>query len=254
MADIKISNLPTYTADTTGAYLVMNDSGNTTTYKVLKEDIVSGGGGLTYNELTRIPQDMVWDAFYGAGGGEKVAGGLMYNYTNTPLAISTGTSYGNTIIMEPGDTLATIEFPIPGFTSTGTINIGLYSIRQRSTTTGTKAYSVGDLLHTITTGYTISSSGDKVITSINYTAQQAETKNNVYFIIFQIVEAGFTLSRLGTNNLISHIGGGGNISGIFYRAYFNRIVGSGSELPADLSSYTITTDTNPGMYFSYKLT
>ena len=138
MADIKISNLPTYTADTTGAYLVMNDSGNTTTYKVLKEDIVSGGG-LTYNELTRIPQDMVWDAFYGAGGGEKVAGGLMYNYGNTPLAISTGTSYGNTIIMEPGDTLATIEFPIPGFTSTGTINIGLYSIRQRSTTTGTKA-------------------------------------------------------------------------------------------------------------------
>ena len=43
MADIKISNLPTYTAETTGAYLVMNDSGNTTTYKVLKEDIVSQG-------------------------------------------------------------------------------------------------------------------------------------------------------------------------------------------------------------------
>jgi hypothetical protein len=86
MADVRISNLPTYTADTTGAYLVMNDSGNTTTYKVLKEDIVSGAG-LTYNELTRIPQDMVWDI---STYGEKVAGGLMYNYTTTSQAITTG--------------------------------------------------------------------------------------------------------------------------------------------------------------------
>jgi hypothetical protein len=251
MADVRISNLPTYTADTTGAYLVMNDSGNTTTYKVLKEDIVSGGG-LTYNELTRIPQDMVWDALAQlGGGGEKVAGGLIYNYTTTNLTITTGTTYGNTIIMEPGDILDTIEFPIDSFSTEGSMNIGLYSIVESSTTTGAKAYAVGDLLHTITTGYTISSSGDKVITSINYTAQQGETLNNVYFVAFQIVEAGYVLEKLQSNNQIAHIGGGANSGGIYYRSYFNNIGSTGSELPADFSSYTISTNTSPGMYFSY---
>ena len=37
MADILISNLPLYTGQTTGSYLVMNDSGETTTYKVTRE-------------------------------------------------------------------------------------------------------------------------------------------------------------------------------------------------------------------------
>ena len=45
MANLKISQLPLYTGDTTGAYLVMNNSGETTTYKVLKETLISGGGG-----------------------------------------------------------------------------------------------------------------------------------------------------------------------------------------------------------------
>ena len=40
MADILISNLPLYTGDTTGSYLVMNDSGETTTYKVTKETFI----------------------------------------------------------------------------------------------------------------------------------------------------------------------------------------------------------------------
>jgi len=37
MADILISNLPLYTGQTTGSYLVMNNSGETTTYKVTRE-------------------------------------------------------------------------------------------------------------------------------------------------------------------------------------------------------------------------
>ena len=44
MANIQIGSLPTYTGDTTGVYLVMNDSGNTQTYKVEKETLISGGG------------------------------------------------------------------------------------------------------------------------------------------------------------------------------------------------------------------
>ena len=44
MANVLLSNLPTYTGDTDGVYVVMNDSGNTTTYKVLKEDLIGASG------------------------------------------------------------------------------------------------------------------------------------------------------------------------------------------------------------------
>jgi len=42
MANILIGNLPTYTGNTTGFYIPVNDSGNTTTYKVTKETLLSG--------------------------------------------------------------------------------------------------------------------------------------------------------------------------------------------------------------------
>jgi hypothetical protein len=39
MANTKISALPTFTGDTTGAYLVMDNSGLTETFKVHKRNI-----------------------------------------------------------------------------------------------------------------------------------------------------------------------------------------------------------------------
>jgi len=42
MANTKISALPTYTGNTNGAYLVMNNSGNTESFKVTKETLFSG--------------------------------------------------------------------------------------------------------------------------------------------------------------------------------------------------------------------
>ena len=44
MAQIKISALPLYTGNTTGVYLVMNNSGQTTTYKVTKETLIGSSG------------------------------------------------------------------------------------------------------------------------------------------------------------------------------------------------------------------
>ena len=44
MANLKISELPLYTGNTTGAYLVMNNSGETTTYKVTRENIIGASG------------------------------------------------------------------------------------------------------------------------------------------------------------------------------------------------------------------
>jgi len=42
MANVKISQLPSYTGNTSGSWLVMNNSGETTTYKVQKETLLSG--------------------------------------------------------------------------------------------------------------------------------------------------------------------------------------------------------------------
>jgi len=42
MANTKISALPTYTGDTNGVYLVMNSSGNTESFKVIKETLFNG--------------------------------------------------------------------------------------------------------------------------------------------------------------------------------------------------------------------
>ena len=36
MPNIQINNLPLYTGDTTGTYIIINDSGETTTYKTTK--------------------------------------------------------------------------------------------------------------------------------------------------------------------------------------------------------------------------
>jgi hypothetical protein len=42
MANVLISNLPTYTGNTNGAFLVMNNSGNTESFKITKETLFSG--------------------------------------------------------------------------------------------------------------------------------------------------------------------------------------------------------------------
>ncbi len=42
MANTKISQLPTFTGDTTGAYIVMDNSSLTETFKVPKETLFSG--------------------------------------------------------------------------------------------------------------------------------------------------------------------------------------------------------------------
>ena len=42
MSNVKISSLPSYTGNTSGSWLVMNNSGETTTYKVQRETLLSG--------------------------------------------------------------------------------------------------------------------------------------------------------------------------------------------------------------------
>jgi hypothetical protein len=54
MANLRISQLPEYTGSATGVYLVMNNSGETATYKVTRENIIgsSGSSGTSGNSGT----------------------------------------------------------------------------------------------------------------------------------------------------------------------------------------------------------
>jgi len=67
MADILISNLPLFTGQTTNSYLVMNDSGETTTYKVTRETfmdtaVASYSWTINYANLTNGAENYPrWD-------------------------------------------------------------------------------------------------------------------------------------------------------------------------------------------------
>ena len=61
MANVLISNLPTYTGNTTGTFLVMNNSGNTESFKVAKETLFSG-----YSENAISPVTGSWTLSTGA--------------------------------------------------------------------------------------------------------------------------------------------------------------------------------------------
>ena len=61
MANTKISALPTFTGDTTGAYLVMDNSGLTESFKVSKETLFSG-----YSTNSVLPVSGSWTLSTGA--------------------------------------------------------------------------------------------------------------------------------------------------------------------------------------------
>ena len=61
MANTKISALSTYTGNTNGAYLVMNNSGNTESFKVTKETLFNG-----YSQNAASPVTGSWTLSTGA--------------------------------------------------------------------------------------------------------------------------------------------------------------------------------------------
>jgi hypothetical protein len=60
MANVLISNLPTYTGNTNGVFLVMNNSGNTESSKITKETLFSG-----YSQNAISPVTGSWDVTSG---------------------------------------------------------------------------------------------------------------------------------------------------------------------------------------------
>lgn len=89
MAVIKLGDLTTFSGDTSGSYLVINDSTNTATYKVHKEQLLSGSfygtASWAENAATASYVSQAISASYaitasyvlnGMGGGESVGSKL----------------------------------------------------------------------------------------------------------------------------------------------------------------------------------
>jgi len=75
MANTKINQLPLYTGDTTGTYLVMNNSGETTTYKVTKENLI----GNSFVILSQVSGSLNFINDAAAASGGVPLGGLYRN-------------------------------------------------------------------------------------------------------------------------------------------------------------------------------
>jgi hypothetical protein len=63
MANKKINELPQYTGNTSGISLVVNDSSETTTYKITKEKLneglISGSSQISYTGITNVPSGLI---------------------------------------------------------------------------------------------------------------------------------------------------------------------------------------------------
>ena len=99
MSNRKFRDLPLYTGSTTGTYLILNNSSQTTTYKVTKETLFSGftGGagsagtsGTSGSSGTRGSSGSSGTA--GTSGTSGLAGDLYRTTSSTSLTIQTGTT------------------------------------------------------------------------------------------------------------------------------------------------------------------
>ena len=91
MANIKINELNLYTGNTSGAYLIMNESTETATFKVtkekLQEGLISGSSQISYSGLTGIPSGIV------SGSSQVLAGsGIWSGSSQLPSGIVSGSS------------------------------------------------------------------------------------------------------------------------------------------------------------------
>jgi hypothetical protein len=128
MADILISDLPLYSADTTvDTWLVLNNSGETETFKIQKEDLISN----TYSTITGVTLT--------SSGWTYNTGTTYYDYTYTNTGITSTsivdfTPYNDSVYtaltsrVQPfntvsnGSSIFSSQYP-PSADITGTINI-----------------------------------------------------------------------------------------------------------------------------------
>jgi hypothetical protein len=179
----------------------------------------------------------------------------MYGFGTSNYAIpAVGHMVANTFTLEEGERLQAVYWYAIS-TATTSVDIGIYSLKRENVVSLGSSYSAivpGDLLQTVATGLSLAGSSDRVINNINFVGTSSRTENNTYLLVYRSAATTHTVQRLATNNQLAHIMGGFMSSGTYYRRYILHL-GTASSLPASLPT-TITTDTSPGWFFTYRTT
>jgi hypothetical protein len=96
MEDILISELPSFTGDPTGTYVLINNSGETETFKVLREDLIGGGNILPSidNTFTLGNESFRWKSL-------TIGPGTLY-ITDTVTGLEAGLTVTNGVLLIDG--------------------------------------------------------------------------------------------------------------------------------------------------------
>jgi hypothetical protein len=217
----------------------------------------TGSGVQSITQSTANTQQRVWKAtaFSTNDCGWGVGGGLMWSFaaTNYPIPAA-GHMVANTFTLEQGEKLEAVYWYAIS-SATTSVDIGIYSLKRENVVSLGSSYSAmipGDLLQTVTTGLNLAGSSDRVINNINFVGTSSLTENNTYLLVYRSAATTHTVTRLSTNNQIAHIMGGFMTGGTYYRRFILHL-GTASSLPTTLPT-TITADTSPGWYFTYRTT
>ena len=132
MSNVLISNLPTYSGNTDGVFVVMNDSTNTTTYKVTKETLVgasgtsgtsgtsgsSGTSGTTGTSGTSGTSGNSGSSGTTGTSGTSGTSVAVSGTTNTLPKFTSSTTIGNSAITDDGTTVTLVNRALSGSTAT----------------------------------------------------------------------------------------------------------------------------------------
>jgi hypothetical protein len=192
----------------------------------------------------------------GLGEGYLPSGGFLYNFGRQALTQpAANRHFFTTIVLNPGETLRAVEWFVQTVTTTQNISIGLYSTKLETYNDGNGAFtglSFGSLLYKIVENLHISSTGDKNIYNLNYTAKPGETAYNTYFVVYccNAASMGHSVNRLAQNNQLGDIVGGSFQAGDYYRRFPFTVTSTFSTLQNTYTS--ISSDTVGSWFFTYR--
>jgi len=230
MANLKISQLPEYSGNTSGSYLVMNNSGETITYKVKKENYIfpyEGVAVITGSLSVSGSVDLkIGNITAGKGGGFK--------QNNT--VFGAGTLISNSV----GDFNTAVGYVSLFSNTSGSRNVGLGFYSLANNTTGNENTAIG--YQALASNITQDSN-----TAVGHNALLFnDARNNVAIgaDAMKFNTSGVNNVAVGTNaNALNTSGNSNTIIG-FQSNYNNRIGGRNTTLGDNTMFYNVSGSNN----------
>jgi hypothetical protein len=241
MANTKISELPLFTGNTAGAYLVMNNSGQTTTFKVTRENIIgasgtsgtsgtSGSSGAAGSSGTSgdgifAQTGSVWNTTNNIGitGSLAVSGSITSTSDSTFNGVVVGRAAGSTNTTNTRVGNNSLLFTGVGATGTGNTAVGRSNLTNVSVGLGNTAIGAINLAANISGSYNTSIGVSNLVGLRTGNENTAIGWGNLNAMV-----TGSSTIAIGTSNLVNYLGDGFNNMAIGPRFTLNQLQ-SGAE-------------------------